>query len=293
MAKQGGFYWISWENGAMRYLIKILVLTLLVLSTCLAEPTLSVTGTPYEGSSLFLRVVDYEGEEPPGAVFEKTTYTFVKGDQGWETVLPLSIDSGGLQSLSVTAGDKSWDRSFKVKSRHYGHQSISLNPSTLASYDDPKNKADDEAILAALEADGTERLFGKDFLIPVNARESTGFGLRRTYNGWRKGWHKGLDLAGWEGEAIKSPSDAVVIHTARGIVNGNTVVLSHGAGVGSVYMHMNSIQVREGQKVKRGQVIGTVGGTGGFSPHLHWEVRVHGVPVNPKLFFSLPESWSL
>lgn len=277
----------------MRYLSTVLVLTFLVLSTCLADPALSVTGTPYEGSSLFLRVTDYEGEEPPEAAFEKKTYFFVKGDQGWETVLPLSIDSGGPQSFSVTAGEKVWNRSFKVKGRHYGHQSISLNPTTLASYDDPKNKADDEAILAALEADQTGRLFQKDFLLPVNARESTGFGLRRTYNGWRKGWHKGLDLAGWEGEAIKSPSEAVVIHTARGIVNGNTVVLSHGAGVGSVYMHMNSIQVREGQKVKRGQVIGTVGGTGGFSPHLHWEVRVHGVPVNPKLFFSLPESWSL
>ena len=277
----------------MRYLSTVLVLTFLVLSTCLADPALSVTGTPYEGSSLVLRVTDYEGEEPPEAAFEKKTYFFVKGDQGWETVLPLSIDSGGPQSFSVTAGEKVWNRSFKVKGRHYGHQSISLNPTTLASYDDPKNKADDEAILAALEADQTGRLFQKDFLLPVNAHESTGFGLRRTYNGWRKGWHKGLDLAGWEGEAIKSPSEAVVIHTARGIVNGNTVVLSHGAGVGSVYMHMNSIQVREGQKVKRGQVIGTVGGTGGFSPHLHWEVRVHGVPVNPKLFFSLPESWSL
>jgi murein DD-endopeptidase MepM/ murein hydrolase activator NlpD len=270
-----------------------LLLGLFALPVC-AEPALSVTGNAYEGSALFVRLSGSEGETPPAVEWESETYEMVPASQGeWESVIPISLDAGGSQTLKVSSGEESWNRTLQVKKRNYGHQSISLNPATLASYDKPQNKADDQTILDELEADRTSRLFGVNFQIPVEAPETTGFGLRRTYNGWRKGWHKGLDLAGWEGEAVASPTDAVVLHTARGVVNGNTVVLSHGAGVGSVYMHLNSIQVRAGQEVKQGQVIGTVGGTGGFAPHLHWEVRVHGVPVNPKLFFQLPKSWVL
>lgn len=276
----------------MRWL-PIFVFLLTALGWC--EPTLSVTGNAYEGSVLFLRISDYEGEKAPMVVdWEGQTYDFVPHtEKVWKTCLPLSIDSGGKQSLKVAIpSGKTWNRSVSVKRRSYGHQSISLNPATLASYDDPQNKADDEAILAELTKDRTSPLFGGDFRLPVKAPQTTGFGLRRTYNGWRKGWHKGLDLAGWEGEPVLSPAEGVVIHTARGVVNGNTVVVSHGSGVGSVYMHLNSIQVRKGQTLKKGQALGTVGGTGGFAPHLHWEVRVHGVPVNPKAFFQLPKSWS-
>lgn len=272
----------------MRYLL-FFILTLQVVT---AEPNLSVKGSTYEGSALFVRLSDCTDTTPPTADLDGQTYELVPAGSGvWETVLPLSTESGGPVSLSVRAEQNSWKRTFQVKNRSYGHQSISLNPATLASYDDPQNKADDQEIIEALEADRTERLFRQDFIYPVKAPQTTGFGLRRTYNGWRKGWHKGLDLAGWEGEAVKAPADSVVVHTAVGVVNGNTVVLSHGAGVGSVYLHLNSIQVSPGQTLKKGQVLGTVGGTGGFAPHLHWETRVHGVPVNPKLFFAVPEGW--
>lgn len=274
----------------MRYVFCLIFLSLVALAS--AEPALSVKGSTYEGSALFVRLADCPDESAPTAQIKGETYEFVSAGQGvWETVLPLSVESGGQVTLNVKCADQSWQRSFKVKSRNYGHQSITLPESTLANYDNPQNKADDQAIIDALEADSTERLFQGDFIYPVVAPETTGFGLQRLYNGWKKGWHKGLDLAGWEGEAVKAPADAVVVHTARGIVNGNTVVLSHGAGVGSVYIHLNSIQVSEGQSLKKGQVLGTVGGTGGFAPHLHWETRVHGEPVNPKLFFAVPEGW--
>jgi murein DD-endopeptidase MepM/ murein hydrolase activator NlpD len=272
--------------------VRYILILFLFVAVAAAEPTLSVKGSTYEGSALFVRLSDCPDESPPTVVMEGKTYEFASaGDGVWESVLPLSIESGGPVTLSVKSAEKSWNRSLKVKPRSYGHQSISLNPNTLASYDNPQNKADDQKIIDALEQDQTERLFEQDFIYPVKAPQTSGFGLRRTYNGWRKGWHKGLDLAGWEGEAVKAPADAVVVLTTRGVVNGNTVVLSHGAGVGSVYLHLNSIQVSSGQKLKQGQVLGTVGGTGGFAPHLHWETRVHGVPVNPKLFFAVPSGW--
>ena len=257
-----------------------------------AEPVLSVTGNAFEGSALFVRVSGVDDDLTVKAKIEKKVYRLTRADNGtWEAVLPLSLDSRGSQKLVVKVGETKLRRTLDVKARSYGHQSISLSPATLAGYDNPQNKADDKAILDALEADETSKMFVKNFRLPVQAPQTTGFGLRRTYNGWKKGWHKGLDLAGWTGQAVAAPANGVVLHTARGIVNGNTIVLSHGAGLGSSYFHLNSIRVKVGQKIKRGQTIGTVGGTGGFSPHLHWEVRAQGVPVHPKVFFKLPASW--
>ena len=254
----------EWE--AVRYAF----LFLFLISVCSAQPSLSVKGNTYEGAALFLTLSNCSDEEAPTVEVDNAAYECLPGGEGlWELVVPLSTESGGPLELTVKCAEESFQRKFEVKPRNYGHQSITLSPSTLAGYDDPQNKADDKKIIDALESDRTPRLFSGDFIYPVQAPQTTGFGLRRTYNGWKKGWHKGLDLAGWEGEPVKAPADAVVVHTATGIVNGNTVVLSHGAGVGSVYLHLDSIQVREGQELKKGQVLGTVGGTGGFAPHLH------------------------
>lgn len=269
-----------------------LLLWLILCSAVWAEPSLSVTGNSYQGSALFVRVSGYDGEEKPTVSWEGKQWSLEPRKDLWETVLPVGIDTQGPRALTVQIPDgPAFERTLKITPRNYGRQSISLSAGTLASYDDPQNKADDEAILKALLADSRPRLFTENFIYPVNAPQSTGFGLKRTYNGWKKSWHKGLDLAGWEGETVVAPADGVVIHTARGIVNGNTVVLSHGDGVGTSYFHLSSISVGSGQTVRQGDPIGAVGGTGGFAPHLHWEVRVHGVPVHPKAFFQLPATW--
>ena len=279
------------ERRGMAITLRSLLLLLLLCSPLWAQPSLSVSGNPYQGSVLFVRVAGDEGGAAPTVTWEGKSWKLCPGSEGWETVLAVGIDSSGPKPLKVQLADGSaLQRTIKVMTRDYGHQSISLSESTLAGYDDPQNKADDDAILRALLADTRERLFG-DFIYPVDAPQSSGFGLKRTYNGWKKGWHKGLDLAGYEGDTVVAPADGVVLHTALGVVNGNTIVLSHGDGVGSSYFHLSRIDVRQGQTVRQGDPIGAVGGTGGFSPHLHWEMRVHGVPVHPQAFFAIPAAW--
>ena len=229
-----------------------LLLLLLLFSPALAEPTLSVMGNAEQGWPLFVTVT-----AEPGATatieWADEEFDLTEGDDQGQlrTVLPVPRDlAPGKHELVVRLADgQTLSRTIPVKSRNYGSQSITLPESTLANYDNPQNKADDEAILEALKPFDPEQRWHGQFHYPVEAPESTGYGLRRTYNGWKKSWHKGLDLAGWEGEAVLAPADGVVLHTARGIVNGNTVVISHGLGVGSSYFHMNSIAVREGQKV--------------------------------------------
>jgi murein DD-endopeptidase MepM/ murein hydrolase activator NlpD len=113
------------------------------------------------------------------------------------------------------------------------------------------------------------------------------YGYSRTYQG--KGtnleitsWHTGLDFCGGSGVPITAPADGVVIFAGPLTVRGNATIIDHGWGVYSGIWHQSEIKVQVGQIVKKGDVIGLVGGTGRVTgAHLHWEVWVNGIQVNP------------
>lgn len=258
-------------------------------------------GNPVQGNPLFVTVTA-EPEQSVEVEWVDLKIPKLKTDKkgSLRFLVPVPVDTKtGSHSLQVKLGQAEegqpeavvLSKKIVVTHRPFPTQYLTIPASTLASYDNPQNKADDKAILDSMKPFDRVQHWSTQFSIPVEARESTGFGQKRLYNGWKKGWHKGLDLAGWEGQPVLAPGGAKVLHTARGIVNGNTVVLGHGMGLATVYMHLNSIDVQAGSGVEEGHQIGTVGGTGGFAPHLHWEARVWGVPIDPKSLFSLPEGF--
>jgi len=94
--------------------------------------------------------------------------------------------------------------------------------------------------------------------------------------------HSGLDLASPEGTPIHATNDGTVVLARELPISGNVVAIDHGDGVVSLYFHQSKILVHDGESVKRGDIIGRVGTTGlSTGPHLHWEMRVDGVPTNP------------
>jgi murein DD-endopeptidase MepM/ murein hydrolase activator NlpD len=102
--------------------------------------------------------------------------------------------------------------------------------------------------------------------------------------------HEGLDIVAPRGTPIHSSANGVVTLAGRSSSYGNVVEISHGYGMKTRYAHMNSIDVRQGQRVERGQQIGSVGNTGlSVSPHLHYEVLVNGQPQNPALYILADE----
>ncbi len=109
------------------------------------------------------------------------------------------------------------------------------------------------------------------------------YGVRRIYNeGVVRGYHTGQDIAAPEGTPVYAPAAGVVILAEPLQVRGNAVIIDHGAGVTSNYWHLSEIAVKAGQTVARGEVIGKVGTTGlSTGAHLHWEMRIYGIPVNP------------
>ncbi len=98
-------------------------------------------------------------------------------------------------------------------------------------------------------------------------------------------FHEGIDIAAPTGTLIHAPADGIVTFAGWERGYGNLIIINHGYGLSTRYGHCADILVKKGQRVKRGQVIGTVGATGrATGPHLHYEVRVNGVPVNPRKY---------
>jgi murein DD-endopeptidase MepM/ murein hydrolase activator NlpD len=122
---------------------------------------------------------------------------------------------------------------------------------------------------------------------PCDGIITSGFGWRRFSRRSRRGrMHKGLDIAAPIGTPIMAPADGKVAFVGRKGGYGKTVILDHGGGIHTLFAHNSRINVSEGEMVIQGQKISKVGSTGrSTGPHLHYEVRVQGQPVNPKEYF--------
>lgn len=157
-------------------------------------------------------------------------------------------------------------------------------PDNLVSTLDPATIAAENATLAAVFANvSARRIWQRRFLWPVVGAVSATFGQDRTYQpGSVVGFHSGLDIAAPTGAAVNAAQNGVVVFAEFLPIHGNTVILDHGWGIFSAYSHLLAIEVATGGTVFAGQTIGLVGNTGrSVGPHLHLEIRVHNVPLDP------------
>ena len=169
-------------------------------------------------------------------------------------------------------------------------QPLTVDPATI----DPAITAPEDAEWSALAIPATpERLWDglfrlpsplpQDYCLETNECWTSRFGNRRSYNGSAYTFfHTGLDIAGGTGTQIFAPARGRVVFAGPLTVRGNATMIDHGWGVYTGYMHQSEILVKVGDLVEPGDVIGLVGGTGRVEgPHLHWEVWVGGVQVDP------------
>jgi len=111
---------------------------------------------------------------------------------------------------------------------------------------------------------------------------TSGFGVRRSPYGGREKMHEGLDIANYPGTAIRAPADGTVVYAGAKAGYGQTLILDHGYRLETWYAHTRRILVRTGQRVRRGEAIAQLGNSGrSTGPHLHYEVRINGIPVDP------------
>jgi len=153
--------------------------------------------------------------------------------------------------------------------------------------EEAKARAAEAAAAAAANGGSTAPAPGSSsasgFQWPVRGSVSSGFGYRiHPIYGTRR-LHTGLDISGGFGTPIAAAKGGTVIDARYRGGYGNAVVISHGGGITTLYAHQSTMNVSSGQQVSKGDIIGWVGSTGASTgPHLHFEVRVNGSPVNPR-----------
>jgi murein DD-endopeptidase MepM/ murein hydrolase activator NlpD len=134
-----------------------------------------------------------------------------------------------------------------------------------------------------------ERLWSGRFRAPASAPISGVFGTNRTFNGQVQSVHQGLDFAVPEGTPVTAVNTGTVLLAQPLFFEGGLVVLDHGQGLLTLYMHLSKIEVKEGDHITGGQKLGLSGGTGrATGPHLHVAVRWQGVYLDPATLLSLP-----
>jgi hypothetical protein len=181
----------------------------------------------------------------------------------------------------------------EIAARDFRRERIRLDVglSDLLSREDQARDAENawlERLLTGFDPGAARRL--SSFRMPVtDFRRSSPFGEIREYaladGGAVYGVHRGVDLALPEGARVEAPAPGRAVFAAPRILTGNSVVLEHLPGVYSLYFHLSVLSVAAGQVVAAGDLLGLVGSTGlATGPHLHWEVRVSQVPVDPEAF---------
>jgi len=195
-----------------------------------------------------------------------------------------------LKGVSASGKDLSFEKLIAVGKGKYH----SIAASVPKQYTEPNPEqlqkiSQDKAIKQQAFAHVTpEREWTGSFHAPVKAEISDVFGTSRTFNGKTQSVHQGLDYAVPEGTPVAALNSGTVLLAQPLFFEGSCVVLDHGQGLLTLYMHLSKIEVKEGERVTGGQKIGLSGGTGrATGPHLHVAVRWEGVYLNPATLLSL------
>lgn len=268
----------------------ILPILLLICSDVLAKlPEQSAV----PGGVVILTVGSLE-QNKPDVSFEDKPVMVVKADGRWQAIvgIPLSAKAGTLR-IAVKHGDEKSTQLFSIKDKEYPTQYLTVkdkrkvnpNPLDMKRINQESSRIQD-ALTAWTETDNET----VNFVWPVKGRVSGLFGRRRVFNGEPRKPHSGMDIAAQTGTPIQAPASGIVRGTGDYFFNGNTVFIDHGQGLITMFCHLNRIDVKDGQTVNQGDIIGTVGATGRVTgPHLHLGVSLNNERVEPRLFFP-PES---
>ncbi len=229
-----------------------------------------------------------DGETAPGTVvFNGYRTPVLRTPDGWVALvgIPLDVEPGPQAASWQPAGNEEpRPLEFSIAAKQYAEQRLKVanRRHVDPSKEDLERIAEErKRIDAALGNFSAEREPVFALQAPVAGRRSSSFGLRRYFNDQPRNPHSGMDIAAATGTPVRSPAPGRVF-------NGNTVFVDHGQGLVTMYCHLSRIDVKPGDEVDTGAVLGLVGATGRVTgPHLHWGVALNRALVDPALF--LPE----
>ena len=228
------------------------------------------------------------GKVPPGSqvryrerLLRATGYGTVAFGVGRDETGPLKVDvtlpSGRVEPVSIAVTPRDWP-----VEHVNGVPPKTVNPPPEIAARIQREQA---LVTAARERDDERTDFALPFQWPVQVRISGRFGNARVYNGQPGAGHSGMDIAAPDGTPVRAPAGGVVTFASPDLyLTGGTVLLDHGHGVSSNFLHLSRIDVKVGDRIEPGQVIGAVGATGrATGPHLHWGMNWFDTRIDPLL----------
>ena len=255
-----------------------------------SEPLIFITPRRVKQGRAVLVAIDAPGAGFASVAYEGQVFTLLREGSRFYTLLPVAAltppgplpivvavaDAEGRIVLRretlITVIDAQWP--VEVVELDRANQAL-LNPAVIA---------EDQAVRDAVQRQETpERHWSGLFAVPAAGVITSNFGLLRSYNfAAPSEYHTGLDFGAEHGALVVAPNAGVVAWVGQTRRRGNGVIVDHGGGLYTSYYHMSEVLVAPGQLLGNGDAIGRVGATGlATGPHLHWEVVVHGVPVDP------------
>ena len=250
------------------------------------SPAIVVAGSPE-----LIRVGAQGATEIDGEwLGRKITFFHARDGRAWMALAGVDVETPvGPSTLHISvksAGGETRDlsRPVQIRAAHYRTETLNVEPKFVEPGPDELKRIEAEAALK-------EKVFGVslpepawsgDFRAPVKAQPTDSFGVRRTFNGKLASVHKGMDFRAASGTPVHAANSGVVVLAAPLYYEGNCVVIDHGLGLFTLSMHLSRIDVREGERVAKGQRLGLSGATGRVTgPHLHWAVRWQGAYLDP------------
>ena len=241
---------------------------------------LELNGSFTQGGILFGKT------SPKNKIFFNKKEIFV--NEMGDFILGIDRDEKLENLITVQTSNKKENYKVSVLERKYKIQRIDGLPKNKVTPNQKelkRIKKESKKISSSKIIFLNKTLYKSGFIWPVKGIITGKYGNQRILNGKPRRPHYGLDIAASSGTKIVSPSDGVVsLVMDESFFNGKMIILNHGLGLNSIYSHLKKIHIKEGQKIKKGELIAEVGSTGrSTGPHLDWRINVYNTAIDPEL----------
>ena len=242
---------------------------------------------PYPGGIVNIKLNDKKSQdiEEIYALNGKDPTLCITNDQDIHLLLPIPLDYK-KNKIIVQIGRA--ELSIPIEDKKYRESRINIKDE---NYVNPSKKSLKRIRSESIKLEKTKKIMSPstrknyEMLVPVEGLVSSEFGVNRFINDLPKNRHTGMDIAAPKGTVIRAPLGGIVLINENFFYRGNVIFLDHGNGLITSYSHLDKSYIKNGEVVSTGQSIGVVGKTGRVTgPHLHWEITLQGVPIDPELF---------
>ena len=268
---------------------KILLLSFILFLNLNA---LNLSSSKVENANTVLVKINEKNISEPKLTFDKQNIDFYKNpfsSDSYYALLPISYYQNLGENRVIVSYIENGTKVFKgldldIIDGKYKSEVINVKPSIFKPNKQrvARTKKEYQDAMDVYNSSSPELYWNEDFIYPLNSKITSDFGTKRVYNKELKSYHGGTDFQAKNNTPIIASNSANVRISQNRVYAGNSIVIDHGQGVYSCYFHLNTMNYKVGEFIKKGEVLGLSGSTGRVTgPHLHFTFRINGLQVDP------------